>query len=230
MIKEGDRFNRLTVLDKKQKSKTQTLYLCKCDCGNEKYIMGGNLRSGGTKSCGCLLIESTVEMIGKKFGHLLVLDVIRDSVSKSKNLMVRCRCDCGRERAFDARTLRTGHTNSCCKYSRWKGFGKISGDYWNRLKSSAIKRKIVFHISMEQAWQKALEQDMICPYTGLKLGFSRKREERTASLDRIDSSKGYVDGNIQWVDRRANYMKSDLTEKEFLEYIELIYKNRRKSE
>lgn len=50
----GKRFSRLTVLsfaslDKRKSS----MWLCKCDCGNEKIIRGSSLNSGSTKSCGC---------------------------------------------------------------------------------------------------------------------------------------------------------------------------------
>lgn len=37
----------------------QSRWLCKCSCGNEKVILGFYLKSGKTKSCGCLLKEVT---------------------------------------------------------------------------------------------------------------------------------------------------------------------------
>jgi len=39
---------------------------------------------------------------------------------------------------------------------------------------------------------------------------------QTASLDRIDSSKGYVLDNVQWVHKRVNFLKRDYSEKELL--------------
>lgn len=52
----GKRFGRLIVL---QKSATllygkQVAWNCSCDCGNEKIAITSSLKSGGTKSCGCL--------------------------------------------------------------------------------------------------------------------------------------------------------------------------------
>ena len=44
----------------------------------------------------------------------------------------------------------------------------------------------------------------------------------TASLDRIDSNKGYVTDNIQWVHKDINYMKSDLDEQQFIHYCRLV--------
>ena len=42
-------------------------WLCKCDCGNETIIRGANLRRGITKSCGCLLSESSRKNICKAY-------------------------------------------------------------------------------------------------------------------------------------------------------------------
>lgn len=49
----GQRLGKLTVLQRaKEASAKRTYWLCKCDCGNETLVEGGNLRSGHTKSCG----------------------------------------------------------------------------------------------------------------------------------------------------------------------------------
>lgn len=50
----GQKFNRLLVLYKTSKSKSGHYYwLCKCDCGKEKEILGTHLIQGNIKSCGC---------------------------------------------------------------------------------------------------------------------------------------------------------------------------------
>ena len=43
------------------------LWLCKCDCGNEKIVVGDNLSSGKSNSCGCLLHEITGKC--NKYGY-----------------------------------------------------------------------------------------------------------------------------------------------------------------
>jgi hypothetical protein len=48
----------------------------------------------------------------------------------------------------------------------------------------------------------------------------------TASVDRVDSSRGYVKGNVVFVISAVNTMKNDLSEKEFLSIIESVYKNK----
>lgn len=54
----GKKFGKLTVIKKSHKDKRGEWYwLCKCDCGNLKTVSGFKLRSGNTKSCGCLQKE-----------------------------------------------------------------------------------------------------------------------------------------------------------------------------
>ncbi|KKM85696.1 hypothetical protein LCGC14_1286380 [marine sediment metagenome] len=58
----GKKFGKLIVIKKTDKNKWGNYYwLCKCDCGKEKIIRGNNLKSGVTKSCGCLNIEKIIE-------------------------------------------------------------------------------------------------------------------------------------------------------------------------
>lgn len=68
------KFGRLTVIEKKTNTNHGVMWLCKCDCGTEKIICGKDLKSGSTKSCGCLASQirknispnfhPKVEMIG----------------------------------------------------------------------------------------------------------------------------------------------------------------------
>ena len=54
----GKRYGRLIVLKENGKTNHGDLrWLCKCDCGNIKTITGSKLKSGWTKSCGCLQKE-----------------------------------------------------------------------------------------------------------------------------------------------------------------------------
>lgn len=58
----GNRYNRFIVIERNGRAKHGgALWKCKCDCGNIKTISGSDLRSGNTKSCGCLRNEITFE-------------------------------------------------------------------------------------------------------------------------------------------------------------------------
>lgn len=56
----GRRFGRLTVESFAYMGK-YPYWHCKCDCGNEKDIIGQSLTSGNTQSCGCLAKERLAE-------------------------------------------------------------------------------------------------------------------------------------------------------------------------
>ena len=54
----GLKYGRLTVTKHKGKDhRNKHLWLCKCDCGNEKVVVSDNLSSGKSNSCGCLKSE-----------------------------------------------------------------------------------------------------------------------------------------------------------------------------
>ena len=63
----GQRFGRLITIKYLYNSK----WLCKCDCGNETIVHTQKLKSGHTKSCGCLQKEIASKIwskTGKKYG------------------------------------------------------------------------------------------------------------------------------------------------------------------
>ena len=52
------RYGRLLVIKHAGKDKrNKHLWLCQCDCGNKKVVVGDNLSSGKSNSCGCLKAE-----------------------------------------------------------------------------------------------------------------------------------------------------------------------------
>lgn len=68
-IEKGQRFGKLFVLSEGQKTGYS---LCQCECGNEKEVLNYNLRTGYTKSCGCLRKENfkgIKKPNGKNHGH-----------------------------------------------------------------------------------------------------------------------------------------------------------------
>lgn len=65
-IKVGEKFGRLTVLERKGSDKHRNpLFLCKCICGTEKVIISQSLKSGSTKSCGCFRVEARLAQPGE---------------------------------------------------------------------------------------------------------------------------------------------------------------------
>lgn len=59
----GQRFGRLLVVGEAERASFGgIMWLCRCDCGAQKVVYGGDLRSGKTKSCGCLKREAVPPM------------------------------------------------------------------------------------------------------------------------------------------------------------------------
>lgn len=59
----GQRIGRLTVLEKVGTNKNQkAIYNCVCDCGTEKIITAGDLKSGRVISCGCVAKSNLFEL------------------------------------------------------------------------------------------------------------------------------------------------------------------------
>ena len=110
----------------------------------------------------------------------------------------------------------------------WKGVGEIGLNHFREIKDKAAKRHLPFEITLEYLWNLFLEQKRLCPMTGELLQFSNFRNrtkfglEQTASLDRIDSTKGYIKGNIQWIHKNINWMKHNMSQDRFLELCEKI--------
>ena len=131
------------------------------------------------------------------------------------------------------------NTKSCgCSTYRWRtcntytGTKDISGNYFNRLIANAKCRNIEFNITKEYAQHLLEKQNYKCALTGLDICGSRNTKkkcstykEQTASLDRIDNTKGYIDGNLQWIHKHINWIKQDFTEEQLLEYCRLLIKH-----
>jgi len=70
----------------------------------------------------------------------------------------------------------------------------------------------------------------MCPYSGIELQLASHINTKIdpiyrASVDRIDSSKGYIKDNIQFVSTCINYMKNTLSHEKTIELCKLISKN-----
>jgi hypothetical protein len=53
----GKSFGKLTVIKQEYTKHHHTYWLCKCECGNEYVVRGDKIKSGHTKSCGCIRQE-----------------------------------------------------------------------------------------------------------------------------------------------------------------------------
>lgn len=169
-----------------------------------------------------------------KYGKLKVL-LLEDKKYDSKNRLRQfciCKCECGNTVRVEKGNLIRNLTKSCgCnRYPQksnsksWKGIGEIHKSYFNRLIFEANKRGYDFNLTLEYLWEIFIKQNRCCALSGMPLCFDSKtrKHDRTASLDRINNTIGYINGNVQWVHKDINMMKHAFNETYFKDICEKI--------
>ncbi len=106
--------------------------------------------------------------------------------------------------------------------ARFTGYEEISGSYWCSVRQGAMRRGLEISISIEEAWQLFVDQNRCCALSGIVLEPPVRATVGTASLDRIDSTKGYVKGNVQWLHKNINMMKQELTDETFIDFCHAV--------
>lgn len=183
------------------------------------------------------------DLTGLVVGKITVL-ALSEEVEYGKTYWI-CKCECGVICRKERRNILSGKSNSCGCLTRrtgntnpgWKGYGEIPAHFFTQIKVSASGNKgknrtrIVipktFTITIEDIWNLFLIQERKCALTGIPLQFGSPKAniETTASLDRIDSSKGYELNNVQWVHKDINYMKNNYDQNYFIEMCKLVANN-----
>lgn len=156
-------------------------------------------------------------LTGLKFGELTVIE--EDVNRRSNRVTWKCLCSCGKTKSITSKHLVAGVINSCDaaihrsgpQSRSWKGTKVICGKYFTQVKRGAIRRFLVFDITIGDMQAVAERQYYNCALTGLPLKFDTNNGG-DASLDRIDSKLGYITGNIQWVHKDVNRMKQEFSE------------------
>jgi hypothetical protein len=107
------------------------------------------------------------------------------------------------------------------KSSNWRGVGKLPKSVYTTIKLRAKNRNKKFIVSMQYLAELFDAQNERCALSGLPIHFGEDGKNLsetlgTASLDRIDSSQGYVPGNVHWVHKHINIMKNEYSAEYFL--------------
>lgn len=191
------------------------------------------------------ILDSEKNLIGYKWNNL---EVIEKDESKTKGKIGnikkvrfwKVKCFCGNIFLAYTNEIISNKRKSCgCirTEKEWKvnrrskkGYMEIHGGYWRRIIEGAKKRELDFLVSIEYAWELFILQNKKCKLSGVDIGFGIENGETslrntTASLDRIDSSLGYIEGNIQWVHKKINLMKQNLNETEFKYFCKMVTNN-----
>jgi hypothetical protein len=172
------------------------------------------------------------------YGQLTVLTSLpRDKHGHSK---YECRCSCGKIVNRIISSIIRGHNSNCgCVGNKkgvdsphWKGCGEISATWFKQAvenSANGSKRKNgkgkEIDIDIKYVWELFLQQNRKCALTGINLEFAKTTTTKmntTASLDRIDSSIGYLRGNVQWVHKHINMMKQSYDQDYFIKMCKFV--------
>ena len=107
----GAQFGEWTVLHRATNQNGQTMWHCRCSCGEERDVNAGRLKDGGSTSCGH---GKFIDMTGQKIGHWTLLEkTFRIRPNMHACSVYKCQCDCGVVRLVDANSLIQGTSMSC---------------------------------------------------------------------------------------------------------------------
>ena len=136
----GKKFNYLTVIRRATEeewprgSGRHAKWLCRCECGNTRFVDSSDLKNGSAISCGCKNREKARELAhklgkqrfkdltGQRFGKLTV---IKQGPHYQRQVQWWCQCDCGAMTLVRTSYLMSGHTTSCGCNRQW-GDGQTS--------------------------------------------------------------------------------------------------------
>jgi len=174
--------------------------------------------------------ENYIDFAGKRIGQLLVQHPLEvGHKGGGKHIRWQCVCDCGNEHVAYSHHLSRSLTARCtaCAAKSRRSELELKNYMWSNIKRGALSRGLEFVVEREYAYQLFLCQNRKCALSGVDIAFAEcafdhKTGKTTASLDRIDSSKGYIPDNIQWVHKVINFIKGGLDEPELLKWCSRI--------
>jgi hypothetical protein len=171
-----------------------------------------------------------IDLEGQTFGKLFIK---KRDINAKEGVWWECLCSCGKTESAETNQLRHRNKKMCreCDKNKrrqnlWNGHEEIPGNYWGKLIRAASCRNLPFEISIQEGWELFSQQNKKCKLSGVTIFFAKSwKEAGTASLDRIDSSKGYLIDNVQWVHKDINFMKQSKTDGDFINWCKLVAKN-----
>lgn len=172
---------------------------------------------------------------GFRYGRLIVesRNEEKSRIDTARTVFWNCRCDCGKITIVSSSRLNLGRSKSCgclrhdqLSKTRYQGGKYISKSQFSRFIKSGKDRKLEFTITIEDIEKLYEKQNKRCALSNREIYFditiknnplkNKKRYYGNASIDRIDSTKGYTIDNIQIVHKDVNFAKQSLSQQDFI--------------
>ncbi len=187
-------------------------WLCQCKCGGLKIVRGSHLLHGKVVSCGCKPSFLRIDLVGRVFGRLTVLEEARRV--RHHQARWKCRCSCGNIICVDGSSLRDKNTKSCgClrhenRYGHGLSYHPLKG-VWKDMKRRCYSSKCRAYkdygargISVCEEWEKSF----ISFYEwAISNGW-----EKGLRLDRKDNDGIYEPSNCRFITHQKNCQNTRL--------------------
>jgi hypothetical protein len=181
-----------------------------------------------------------LRIMNSQYGRILKYS--NDFKPENINKCIVCTDDCKRSKPlylfFNSKLKKNGKRSHCKKCNKMRT--KTRKLNWNerqfiqkllsRCKGLTKRRRnrgrdLEYSITLDDIERLIETQQNKCVYTGRELVWKQNHKNK-ASIDRIDSSIGYIPSNIQLVTSQTNAAKSDLSDEDFMELIMEIANHR----
>lgn len=247
-INVGDKFGLWEIIDNVADYKAgNQLFTVRCECGEIEKRQLSNLIHQKVKCCVNCQKENKRAHWPKKgevIGNWTVIGI--DELNKRAKIICQCKCGFILNKRPE-NLLGSGHheCSSCHFKSKraqyFKKFKYIPHFLFTQIKCNAKIRNLEFNLDVDYLDNLLENQDFKCAISGIKLqgpikltkdngrgGYDRDRV--TMSLDRIDSSIGYIQNNVQWVHKWVNVMKGAMQDDYFITLCKIIAENNQYSD
>jgi hypothetical protein len=224
----GQKFGRLTAMRFKGREGTKTLWECVCECGNSYTTAANYLRTGDTKSCGCLMQSGVnkLDITGEVYGQLTA---ISNTGKQNANgcYIWNFKCSCGELLEREIGNLRHRRESAKCDVcnsiatsGRMATHRTPKGDKvytsWRKIKErcfnpndKSYKDYGAVGITLCDEWRE--------DFTAFRDHIGQPpKDGKRYSVDRIDNNIGYFPNNVRWATdelqaRNKTLTKSNIT-------------------